>query len=136
MARIAAAALAATASTAAAFTLTGDAVFVIPGDDNSPALSLAFRDLQRDYYKTLGVVPVIVSSLPAPKSLPADTVLVLLGDASAYPGFSTSDCTSGWESHCVLRHHPRHGHRRARRHLRRVLLFRARAGRAPDVALH
>lgn len=93
--------LAAAASTAAAFTLTGDAVFVIPGADNSAALSLAFRDVQRDYYKTLGVVPVIVSSLPAPKSLPADTVLVLLGDASAYPGFPTSDCTSGWESHCV-----------------------------------
>jgi len=89
-----------------AFTLTGDAVLVIP-DNITSGEYLAYRDVQRDFYIVTGLVGYSQSGYPAPNSLPAGTVVVYFGNEINAPwinnfGSAVQACYSGWESHCVV----------------------------------
>lgn len=88
---------------AEAFTLDGDAVFVLPYGLSS-GVELALRDVQYDFYKTMGIVPVVQNGYPAAGSLPEGTTLVYFGDPSSanwLNQFDLTGCVTGWESHCV-----------------------------------
>ena len=76
-------------------TLDGDEVWVIsPTEPASVASALLL--VQRDAYMTLGVAPVILSSPPAARSLPAGTTVVYLGTPDAAPCSQRLICQVAW----------------------------------------
>lgn len=88
--------------------LAGEEVFVV-SEYEPTSVSLAIKDVLLDTYLVLGRRPVVLSSPPAPGSLPGNTTLIFLGTTTSAPWLSgpmfpsvSSLCLTGYESHCVI----------------------------------
>ena len=76
-----------------------------PLASQSTALALALGDIQRDFYITLGLAPVIVFAPPAKGAVPPNTTVLYLGDTASapwLPALVPPACLAGWEAHCVV----------------------------------
>ncbi|XP_065830339.1 uncharacterized protein [Oscarella lobularis] len=89
--------------------LAGDSPLVFIEGDSSPALQLAMRDVEQDWYKVLGYPPVVLTSSPTNTTfagVPSQLVSVFIGSTSAswLSAFKIpSGCNlDGNESHCVF----------------------------------
>ena len=88
----------------AALTFSGASLWVIP-PNMSTAFTMAIGDVQKDFYKTLGHVPNLLTAPPAASAVLPGTVVLFFGPPDpAWPwmGQAPAACFAGWESHCVV----------------------------------
>ena len=91
-----------TRCSATALTISGDCVWVV-GTNETLAFNLALQNVAEDFYKVLGLTPVVVTTPPAAGAVAPNTTVIFFGSTQPWlKALAPAACYAGWETHCVV----------------------------------